>query len=177
MALPTPRAGEIANNDNKIKFSVPGGLKPGFYAVSATYQGASAYENSTAVGNILVKQVPTIIEMFSSKNPAMNGDSVALRAGVLPNPPGTVKITPQLGAPSGTLTFAVTDMNGDMLTCDGGSNVITISNNANNQGFGRCVIDAGQLMSADSPYTVTVSYSGDSKYLSSNGELKVHITS
>jgi hypothetical protein len=73
------------------------------------------------------------------------------------------------------VTFTITGMASDTLTCDGGSNVITISTTTGNQGLAGCVIDAGLLMSTDSPYQLQAVYSGDSNFAGSSttGSLSV----
>jgi hypothetical protein len=77
----------------------------------------------------------------------------------------------QLGAPTGTVTFAVTGASGDVLTCSTGTNVITVSTTPKNQGLAKCVILAGQMTQSDGPYSVTATYSGDANYTSSSASL------
>jgi len=170
--LLAPTAGEIASNQNKAIISVPEGLTPGFYDVYANYEGdPNIGVSSSAVGHILVTTIPTTTDVFFNKNPVLGGGRVAIRAAINIDP----RATGSLGSPSGTVTFTITGASSDTLTCDTGSNVIDISTTATNQGFAKCVIDAGQLMSTDAPYQVQAVYSGDSNYAGSTGYGDVNV--
>jgi hypothetical protein len=163
--LPTPTATDIANNQNKITISLPGGMPPGFYDISASYVGTANWKvSNSALGHILVSKVPTTSSLVLSRNPIANGAALGIRDAIIADP----KATGSLGAPTGTVTFTITDANGNTLTCESGSNTITISTNSKDQGIGRCIIAAGQLSSTASPYQVQASYSGDSNYKTSS---------
>jgi hypothetical protein len=170
--LPTPTTQQLAISTNKATISVPGGLSPGFYDVFASFPGNVYLTSSTApVGHIEVTEVPTTLTLTLTHNPVANGGRVVIRAAVNAN----ARATSALGAPTGTVTFTITGMASDTLMCDGGSNVITISTTTGNQGLAGCVIDAGQLMSTDSPYQLQAVYSGDSNFAGSTttGSLSV----
>ena len=52
---------------------------------------------------------------------------------------------------------------------------MTISTNAQNQGFASCTIPFGVISQADGPYEVQASYSGDNIYDSVNASQSVHV--
>ena len=158
--LPTPTATENHNSKNKATISVPGGLTPGFYDVTATYEGDFNLKPSTStVGHILITTVPTTMDLIANHNPILSGGRLVIRAAVIANS----RATDSLGAPSQTITFTITG-GGEALTCASGSNTIDITTNAQNQGLAKCVIVAGQITSTNSPYRVKAVYSGDSNY-------------
>ncbi len=159
--LPTPTKKEIANHDQVITYSVPGGMKPGFYSVNVNFNGDSDYGNSSSgTGYILVTKAPTTMQIVLSKNPLYLGTNMQIKASVIANP----KVSGSLGAPQGTVTYTITGATGDTLTCNTGSNVVTISTTESNQGHAVCIVPAADLSTADSPYVVQTQYSGDSNY-------------
>lgn len=162
--LPAPTSGEVSKNINKIDISIPEGLEPGFWNVVANYEGNGNLAASTnaTIGHIEVTRVPTTLDLFMSRNPVPNGGKLVIKAAVM----ARATATGSLGAPSGTVTFTITgsDSPTDTLTCSSGLNTVSIGTNTANQGLAKCVIAAGQLMNANSPYTVTAAYSGDSNY-------------
>ena len=147
-----------------MAFSVPGGIAPpGLYTVSATFWGANNYQSSGSADSYLsVSKVPTTMSLYTSSNPVQAGKRVVLRAAINADS----LASPAIGAPSGTVTFTITGSSGDSVTCDTGSNVVTISNTQQNQGFASCEIAVGVTTLADGPYTVNASYSGDTNYAS-----------
>jgi large repetitive protein len=173
--LAAPNAKDIAGNFNKFEISVPEGLEPGFWDVVTNFEGNGNLGSSTdtVVSHILVTTVPTTMELFLNHNPVANEGRLVIKAVVLPN----VRATGSSGAPSGSITYTVTgsDSPTDTLTCNSGSNIVPISTTVNNQGIAKCVIDAGQLMSVNGPYTLQAAYSGDSTYaaVSSTGTANV----
>jgi hypothetical protein len=170
----TPTKKQLAANDIKVYISVPGGIRPGYYSVNSTYEGDSNDQSSTApAGHIYVITSPTSMSLSTNHNPAKSGQQTVFKASVQ----GSAHSTAQLGAPSGTVTFTITGHSGDTLTCASGSNTITISTNTSNQGIAKCTIAAGELMSSDSPYTVSTAYSGDNDYGTSTGGLTEHVES
>ncbi len=171
--LPTPTANQISKNRNVVWVSAPEGLRPGFYDVQATYEGDfNISGNTSATGHILVTQVPTSLVVDPSHDPIANGGRLKIRVGVIPD----ARASDSLGAPSGTLTYTITGNSGDTLNCSNGTdNVITISTDSKNQGVGKCVIPPDELMATDTPYTVTVAYSGDSNYAASPGSAVEHV--
>ncbi len=171
--LPTPTKKDIKNNEQLLKFSVPGGIAPpGLYSVSATFWGAADFQSSTSTdSNMLVKKVPTSMSLFMSSNPVRSGDRLVIRVGII----GSTLASPSIGAPTGTVTFSIVGASSDSLTCDTGSNVMTISTNAQNQGFASCTIPFGVISQADGPYEVQANYSGDNIYDSANASQDVHV--
>lgn len=159
--LPAPTANEIANSRDRVLVSVPGGLSPGFYAVSASYEGTANLQPSiSASGHILVTKVPTTMNLALNHNPVPVGSRLVIKAAIIADQ----RATDALGAPQGTVTFTITGMSGDTLTCNTGSNVISISTNSLNQGVAKCVIDPSQLTSTDAPYQIQAAYPGDANY-------------
>jgi len=73
--------------------------------------------------------------------------------------------------PTGTVTFTITGMNAGTASCKT-SNTVTISHN----GKAKCHVFAGQLLAADSPYSVLAVYSGDSNFAGSPGTTSVTVT-
>jgi large repetitive protein len=165
--MPNPTHAEQALNENKITFTLPSGvLTPGFYNVSADYVGDSNYWSSqSAFTNLLVTKVPTTLSLVASDNPTFNGGREILRAVIK----GDSRATQSLGGPTGNVTFAITGASGDTLNCEEtGTPVIPVGSKPANQGVARCSI-SGQVLTADSPYTISVTYSGDSVYNGSSG--------
>ncbi len=105
-------------------------------------------------------QVPTTLTVAPNHNPIANGGKLKLRVGVIADS----RATDSLGAPSGTVTYVIKGASGDLLSCEGGSNTITVSTTAKNQGLARCKIPANTVTTTDSPYRWKVTYSGDSNY-------------
>lgn len=163
---------DIANNERVLTYSVPGVLKPGFYTINANFSGDSDYnQSSSGTGFILVNKAPTSMQIVLQRNPLKQGSTPVIRAAVIPSPDASTG----LGAPQGTVTFTITGASGDTLTCETGSNVITISTTSSNQGKATCTIAAADVTVADSPYVVEAQYSGDSNYDPVSGTQMVHI--
>ncbi len=164
--LPTPNSTDLANNQNKVTIT-DGGLPPGFYEVTATYVGNGNFGGGTSQpGFIQVTKAITSSTLVLTQNPAPNGARVSIRDGIVTDS----RSSNAYGAPTGTITYTITGASSDTLTCDGGSNVISISTGQHDQGLAHCVIDAGQLSSADSPYSIEADYSGDSHYQASSAK-------
>ena len=173
LQLPTPSVTQIEHNRNRVTITVLGGqnLPPGFYSVNANYEGnASLQSSSSDTSHVLITQASTITSVVLRHNPVKDGGGLALKAVVFANS----RASDTIGAPSGTVTFTINGESGDMLTCSG-PNPVTISTNEKNQGIGKCVIAPGELTTADSPYSFSVVYSGDTNYTGSNvsGEVQV----
>ena len=170
--MPTPTPSDIANNQQVIHFSVPGGIRtPGLYGVTAQFFGGNNYQNSfqSNQSTMVVQKVPTSMGLETSSNPVRNENRLVLRASIISNS----NASPSLGAPSGTVTFSIVGAMGDSLTCSTGTNVVQISTNAQNQGFAACTIATNTLTTSDSPYEVQAQYSGDSSYDSVAGSATV----
>ncbi len=168
--LPALTAADKTKNQNKVGISVPEGLAPGFYDVSATYEGDTERTSSTSsVAHILVGQVPTTVQVLENHNPVAFEGRLKITAAVVAD----ARATESLGPPTGTVTFTITGAStGDTLTCtnpDATANVVTISTTAQNQAVASCLIPAGVLMSSDSPYSIKAVYSGDPNYLGQKG--------
>ncbi len=167
--MPAATKWDQARNENRFTFSLPSGvLTPGFYTVSADYVGDSNYWSSqSSFSYLLVTPVPTTVTVVASDNPTYNQGREILRANVKSSDP---KVTESIGGPSGTVTFTITGKSGDTLNCqETGTDMIPIGTKPANQGVARCTI-SGDVLSADSPYTVKAVYSGDSVY---NGSSRI----
>ncbi len=173
--LPTPTKSDIKNNEQKITYSVPGGMPPGFYDVNANFSGDSNYQNSatspSTEGHILVSKVPTSLNLKLQRNPMVQGNDMVIRASVIANS----RASGSLGAPQGTVTFQIEGAGGDFQTCDTGSNVVTISTNEANQGYAVCTVPAADITAADGPYEVQAQYSGDSNYDTVSASQQVNV--
>ena len=171
VTLPTPTNKDIANNQQQFTISVPGGVTPpAFYYLSATFWGASNYQSSASSNTYMtVGKVPTSMNLVGSSNPVRTGNRLVIRASIISN----TEASPSIGAPTGTVTFSIVGTSDDNLTCDTGSNVVTISTTNQNQGFASCTIPLGVLMPADAPYEVQAHYSGDQNYDSVNASMAV----
>ena len=163
--LPNPTAKDITKGVNKVTVSVPGGLNPGFYAVTAKYVGnIDLSPSSSSTTFMLVKTIPTTLSVSPNHNPMASGKGFNLRVGVIPN--GLAGNS--LGAPSGTVTYQIKGASGDLISCTNGTdNAVTISTTKGNQGLAKCKVAPGQMVATDSPYQWKVTYSGDSNYQSS----------
>ena len=165
--MPAPTHAEQALNENKFTFTLPSGvLTPGFYDVSADYVGDSNYWSSQSnFSFLLVSKIPTNLGLVASDNPAYSGGREILRAVIK----GDSRQTQSEAGPSGNVTFTITGASGDTLNCEEtGTPVIPVGIKPADQGVARCSI-SGAVLTADSPYTITAVYSGDSIYTGSSG--------
>jgi hypothetical protein len=170
--MPKPTANDIANHEQVVKYSVPGGMAPGLYTLNANFSGDSDYENSaSATGFIPVSKAATTMHIVLQRNPLLQGNQMDIKAAVVADP----ATSGSLGAPQGTLTFTITGSSGDTLSCNGGTNVITISTTSTNQGRAVCIVPAADISAGDSPYKAVLQYSGDSNYQSVSGSQLVYV--
>ena len=103
------------------------------------------------------------MSLYTSSNPVQAGKRLVIRAAINAD----TLASPSIGAPTGTVTFTIIGSSGDILTCDSGSNVVTISTNAAESGLRRAV--RSRWVSSRWPMgrtTVQASYSGDTNYAS-----------
>jgi large repetitive protein len=170
--LPAPTEGDAALNKNQITFTFPGGLLPGFYAVSAQYVGNRNYLPSESdFTYVQVNTVPTTLHVVPSANPTYNEGDEVLTAVINAQSASTAN----LPAPSGTVTFTITGAIGDTLVCqETGTDVIEVSTNPTNQAAAQCTI-SGDIMASDSPYSITAQYSGDPVYEGSSANKSVSV--
>lgn len=136
--------------------AVGGGLlaASGPYTVQAAYTDTvdSNYLPSTGSHAQTVVMGGTTTVVTSSASPSVTGQAVSFNAVVAAKAPSS-------GTPSGTVTFTG-------VTCDGGSNVITLSG-----GQAQCQISGG-LTAQKADYIVTGAYSGSPQYTASTGKAK-----
>jgi len=120
----------------------------------ATAVAVAAHPGATVSGHPL-----TIV----AKVTAVTGDSDTTSGRVL-------RFTARKGAtanatvPTGTVTFSITGSHSSSISCKT-SNVVTIKHS----GKAICKVAAEQLLAADSPYSITATYSGDDNFAGSVG--------
>jgi large repetitive protein len=122
------------------------------YTVEALYSGDGNYISSNASLSQDVHQGGSSVDLVASSNPSVNGQSVTYTATVSATAPAT-------GTPTWTVTFSVTSG----VSCRAG-NTVALSG-----GTATCVVPG--LAPADSPYTVGVTYSGDTNFATSTTTL------
>ena len=170
--MPKPTAKDIAHHEQIVTYSVPGGMPTGLYTLNANFSGNSNYGASSAPTKfILVHKAPTSMHIVVGHNPLLEGSNMQIKAAVVADP----ATSDSLGAPQGTVTFTVTGAGGDTVTCNSGSNVITISTTSSNQGRAVCTVRAADISAGDSPYEVHAQYSGDHNYDSVAGNELVYV--
>jgi len=98
------------------------GLPVGQYAITAVYEGNAEFQSSTSLNYtevVTAAILPTTIQLTSSRNPALQGKKVAIKAviGSLGNPTGTVTFFDGVNAigavivENGKATFITSDLN------------------------------------------------------------------
>ena len=146
--LGKPTMKDIANGERVLKYTVPGGMKPGLYTLNANFSGDSDYQqSSSATGFVLVNKVPTSMQIVLQRNPLQQGSNMTIRAAVISNSDASGS----LGAPQGTVSFTITGLSGDTVNCESGSNVITISTTSSNQGRAVCTVPAADIANGRQP--------------------------
>jgi hypothetical protein len=73
-------------------------LPVGSHTLSAVYRGTTQFASSSDTLELRVTRSATTTTVTSSRNPAVHGDTIGLRAAVAPTPPGS-------GLPTGTVAF------------------------------------------------------------------------
>jgi hypothetical protein len=148
-------------------FTVGGGEYVGVYQAYASYLGDQNYFGSTSKKKQFeVDKSATTIVISSSENPSFDGDPVAFTATLTAaNGSGGSSL---VGPPSGSITFTITDANGNTYTCQDG-NVVPLNNGQADEGVATCYLPAGTLTdpgspSADAEYSVRASYPSDGEY-------------
>ncbi|MEU4686984.1 Ig-like domain-containing protein, partial [Streptomyces xinghaiensis] len=123
-------------------------LTPGPHTITATYTGAGdpSFNSSTATDTHQVDPANTTTTVTSTPDPSVFGQPIVFRAQVLPAAPGA-------GVPTGTVTFVLGGGGGTFVrnVDETGHATLTVA-----------VLPAGG-------YTVTATYSGDSRFTSSAG--------
>ncbi|WP_336053081.1 Ig-like domain repeat protein [Streptomyces sp. CA2R101] len=117
------------------------------YAVTATYNGDGNIASSTETAALTVGQAASTTAVTASPDPATVGEPVTFGATVTTVPPGA-------GTPTGTVTFDFGD----------GSAPVTVPLADGAAATSHTYTDAAQ-----SPYTVTVTYNGDTDTITSVG--------
>lgn len=154
---------------------VGGGEYPGDYVVSARYEGDQNYLPSTAKSETMhIGLAPTSITVVSSENPSVDGDPVSLLAEVTADNGSSGSTL--VGPPSGSVTFTITDPNGNTYSCQNG-NTVPLDNGQYDEGVAQCYLPPGTLTNLNGPdgstdYTVHVTYPNDGDF----GGSQVHYT-
>ena len=113
----------------------------------------SAYTGSAGQISVPVVKDATKVTIASSANPSAALHPVLFTATVAANPPGN-------GVPSGSVTFKLTSARGASVPCVGPATL---------NGAGQATCLAPALTASGSPYTLTVTYGGDSLFAASTG--------
>ena len=124
-------------------------LTAGSYVITATYNGDPNFNTSNGLlaGGMTVNKADTTLDLASSVNPSVTGQSVTFTATV-------AAVSPGAGTPTGTVTFSVD-----------GSAVCT--NAAMSAGVATCTSSAFNAGN----HPVAATYGGDSNFGASNGSL------
>jgi hypothetical protein len=127
------------------------------HTVHVVYNGDSNYLTSSTSPDlsVTVNKDSTTTSVESSLSPSVTGQSVTFTASVAANSPGS-------GTPTGTATFTIEDASNNPVSCST-TNSPTLSS-----GQATCTVPSA-LMASASPYTVSVSYGGDTNYSTSSG--------
>nr|QBF51787.1 IPT/TIG domain-containing protein [Streptomyces caniferus] len=117
------------------------------YTVTATYNGDANVTPSTGTDDQTVQTADTTLSLDSAPDPSTIGQSTTFVAKITPEAPAA-------GAPTGTVTFDFGDGSPPVTApVEGGTATVTHTNSG----------------VADSPYTVTATYSGDGNFNPSAG--------
>jgi hypothetical protein len=134
-------------------------------SVIATYAGSTAYAGSTSS-----KYTQTIgkdgstVTVSSKANTTVTSKAADFTATVAAAAPGS-------GDPTGTVTWTIKGTSGPAITtCTGGNSTVN-----KKTGAVSCKVGAGKLTAADGPYTVKVTYSGDTDFTTSSGTFTQHV--
>ncbi len=134
-------------------------LEVGGDTVVAQYSGDAGNTGSTSsVLEVDTGQAATSVRLGSSGDPSRAGRAVALRTTIVPVAPGA-------GVPSGTVTYVIDSNGAGPESCQGGNVVPLVGGRAT------CKVVAGTLQVVSAPYAVTVTYSGDSNFITSTAQL------
>jgi hypothetical protein len=130
------------------------------YAVSATFNADTNFTTSSSTNSVNFAVTPdtSTTTVTSSANPSVDNQGVTFTATVAPGNSGS-------GTPTGTATFTITGHIGGTVGCTT-TNAPTLSS-----GQATCAVPAGGLSAADSPYTVSVTYGGDTNHSAFSGSL------
>ncbi len=164
---------DVTINSNGLAIlAVHGGEFPGQYEAYARYLGDQNYWGSTApnipADIFNVTQTPTSLAISSDNNASYPYQPVNLTTTL--TAANNAASSTLVGPPTGTITFTITDPNNVNYYCVGGNSFTIRTGHV--QGAYTCFIPPGVLTYQNdppgTPYTVTVTYSGDSNYLPSS---------
>lgn len=126
------------------------------YTVTAAYGGNTTFKPQTATLNQYVYTATTTTATALPSSPT-TGQQVVFTAAVVP--------APDSGTMAWTITYGSSGGSSGSLSCN--------STTALSAGSATCTVNAGILQAANSPYTVTAVYSGDTFYATSTGTLNL----
>ncbi len=122
-------------------------------AVDANYDGSTDFAGSSASALTQdIDQANSAIALSSSANPDFSGQPVIFTGAITARSPGS-------GLPTGTATWTVTSAGGTAVPCS--STGSSVSGTALEE---TCTIGANTIFASGSPYSVAVSYSGDTNF-------------
>ncbi len=156
---------QISLTGNTAECTISAGLSAAAspYAVIASYSGDDTFAPSTGMLTEVVRKGETTTSVTSATNPSVTGGPVQFTAVVAP-------VSPSTGVPTGTVTFSIVGSAGAVPCDPPGGNSPTLDGSD----MAQCSVAAG-LLAANSPYTVTAVYSGDSNYQTSTGTLTQNV--
>ncbi len=138
-------------------------------SVSASYSGDSNF-NAAATSSPFVETINLAnpsVSISATQNPVFTGAAVNFDATISAAAPGSTS-----GAtPTGTPTWTITGAHNTSVSCTSTS---TGTNGTNETAT--CSVAAGQLVYANNPYIVKVSYPGDANYNAGSGSYQENVT-
>jgi large repetitive protein len=127
------------------------------YSVKVTYPSDRFFSEGSATGTEQVTLAPSSVTL-TVQAPTSSGGNGTITATVTGSPSS-------LGTPTGTVSFNIASAQGQQVTCNSGTNTLTLSS-----GGAVCKVK-GELVQAGSPYTAQATYSGDSVFASSTSSV------
>jgi hypothetical protein len=126
-------------------------------SVNADYSGSTDFAASSASAlNQSIDQADTGISLSSSANPDFSGQPVTFSAAITAKAPGS-------GLPSGAADWSITSAGGATVPC-----ATTGSSVSGTTLEETCTVGADALLASGSPYTVAISYLGDTNFTASS---------
>jgi hypothetical protein len=121
--------------------------------VGAAYSGSSAFSpsNASPLTETVVKGAATTLTLKESSDPLTPGSSVTFTAKV-------AAVASGVATPQGTITWTITNAKGNPITCT----MISVASSTILRS--KCMMAAGRLLQAKSPYTVTATFVGTAKF-------------
>lgn len=109
----------------------------------------------------------TTTTTVSAPSTVANGHAVTFVASVSP-----FKTPAPVTKAGGTISFTITGSDASVVTCTGGNTALAL----NGKGKAVCQVAPGTLLASASPYNVSATYSGDTVFAGSSGNLSQTVT-